>query len=52
MNILMTIVLAVLILAVLAFTQFKHMIQKPDNEVIRWINATHAILMCMNNKNI
>ena len=48
----MMIVLAVLILAVLAFTQFKHMIQKPDNEVIRWINATHAILMCMNNKNI
>ena len=52
MNTLIAIIVGLLIAAAVMYPKIGHMFKKPDNDVIRWFNTTHAVLLCINNKNI
>ncbi|MGF6148446.1 Protein of uncharacterised function (DUF1266) [Kingella potus] len=52
MNTLITVAVGLLIVAAIMYFTVGHLFRKPDNDIIRWFNATHGVLLCINNKNI
>mgnify|MGYP003085107955 CR=1 FL=1 len=50
MNTLIAIIVGLLIAAAVMYPKIGHMFKKPDNDVIRWFNATHAVLLCITTK--